>query len=373
MKKRKFVKKRQASKTTRSKRFRSTKKRGVKKFSNLAVASSTNVGAGNSSSCHFPRLSKITFTPEWWRTLKRANTPQDFTGSWAGRVTANAGTKEPFCLHLHKSVYDIDGMLRYYSTDAKTDPESNAYKWYMFDYVRQHKFRNNSNVTTELELYVLYPRRDIPQYTVDASISAVNLPRWVQNMLAPSNPICAGTSLTGYYQSFADRPESGSLGKMQGNDPGVTPYQCPALCRLFKIKKLVVRWPNGQKSHAGVLESGQELNLTSASRKVKMYNYNNLGMVGFQSYTLYNTWQLLREMPVIFGYIRGTVSWDSASHGTVNYGIAGIDYICNVHYSAIFAESLLSATAVINTGLPSLTTAVTYVPVLGASATETLN
>lgn len=344
-----------------------TGKRKYLKRSRLAIARSTTVGAGHSAENTYPNYKRTPDRP-WWATIKRMNTPASLVGYAQTGMGASIGTKQWYSHFLHMSPFEITGMLAYFAGTSAALPASNADKFYMFDLTRTHEWRNSCNATVQLEWFVGFPRRDIPQYTKDSggtlracpSIAPFN----VGNDANTLNPISA------FSRDFSDRGTDGSIAAISYTDPAATLFMSPTVTSAVKLKPLVLQWPNGQKSHQGMLEAGQTLRLISGFRKPRMYSYNKLFTNGTWAYKVENTWQCLKETPLIFVSVRGTNSHDKDTNTNINFGLARLDYTCTVKFNAILTQTIPSVTGRYTQQMNSITTAQQTIPVTAVETDE---
>lgn len=340
-----------------------------KASSKIAIARSNAVGAGQTALNSYPNMRPIPHS-FWFKNLLKNNTPAEFAGNYSGRVACAQNVKQSFTFWLNKSTVDIQGLLNYWGPDSVVSRENNAMKFHMFDLVKEHEWRSTTNATTGLELYVLWPRRRLATSTTDTFGVSTTLPQ-----ISPlsqtglyTNAYLAQPSM--YTQDFLDRDQSGTAGKIAYNSIMATPYMSPTLCANFKIKPLSIMWPNGQRGHKGYLEAGQTLRLTSASRKVVMYNYNKLGLTGQAYFNVGRTWEVLEDTPLLFVYVTGTPSHSAEAHQEIALGYGALDYVARTKFKGIMSNVVRPTTGFVTTDIPNLTTPEQMVPATATLESE---
>jgi len=361
-----YVRKTRATKSPRRKVYR--KRVFKKRSSGIARARGASVKAGNSAENVFPNV-KAKPDPSWWKTVKKEQVPHSFVGYGDSIMTSAIGFKECYTHYLHKDPYSLSGLLAYFNVESKGDAPEDSSKQYMFNYVREHEWRNATNGTAEVEAYVLYPRRDLPIWTQEqlgATLQA--MPQWCpyNRLLSSSNTLL---SPTGFTQDFLDRNQAGTVSKITYHDLAVTPYMSPTTCSQFKIKPLSLQWPNGQKGYKGLLEAGQTLKLVSRSPRPMMVSYSKYCLNGQAENTVESTWQILKGMPLLMIFIRGTNVHDATTNTSINIGASRLDYTTTIKFGAITTQAFKSVTSRFTNQMNSVTTPEQVVPVLGANTT----
>jgi hypothetical protein len=335
----------------------------------IVCRSGGGVGAGNSSQNFLGK--GVTAHPSWWKTLLRGNTPTSFAGQH-GRSFVQAGQnlKNPIVFWKHVGIYDVQTALTYDAGSSLVAPTSNAFKNYMFDYVREQSWRNASPAAIELEFYVLAPRERIPY---SSSIVNAGVARKYPQIAPVGSNIYDADFLEDppmYIDSLSDMSgiPGGGANKIGSRDQGATPFMSPSLTALFKIKPLSMTWPNGQKGYKGRLEAGQEITLTTHRPKPMMVSFNKFGLDSVDNYALQNTYQVLRETPLIFMYYKGTMAHEvSTGLGPIQTCRAWLDWKSTQHFRFVQAQISLPSTNHY-TVLPTALVAPTQIlPVTGAA------
>lgn len=286
----KTTRRKSASRSRKSKRSRS--KKGSKKYG------------------HGPGM------PAWFRTLAKTSTPDRVAGQYGatmGLNITNPANKKAFTFYKNLAIVDIDTICKkYVGANSSTAAASDAKRFYLSNKKVRHEFRNACNTACELQWYQLTPRRDIP---------ATNVPA-----IAPSSSLAyatggiAGAPLM-YTQGFTD--EVAITGnKIAQNDIAATPFMSPALCSLFKIRPLeFIR-----------LEPGETYQRHEEFKGPLMISYNKFGLMGNATNTIAGSWEVLKQTPLLFCYLKGTPSHDISDMSIVQEGLAQVDYIQTFSY-----------------------------------------
>lgn len=224
----------------------------------------------------------------------------------------------------HIGINEISQMLDHdlfgsVAQDSKTNPQLNTMKNYMYNVTRQHVWRNNAQAgQCELKFYVLRPRNHIPVATSVGGLAPANSVQYSVGGIAinPTNI----SSLNDEAPAFL----GGNL--LDSYDYQCTPYMIPTLTELFKIKRLKVAGPTGRGWHHRLLP-GQECRLEGKYKGPMLVNFNKFGMTALAAQGIANVYEVLKQTPLVWVQMYGTVSHNDASPVTSYRGIFEVDYV----------------------------------------------
>lgn len=242
---------------------------------------------------------------------------------------ATPGTQKLFThwksLSLNDIQHTMDLMTSVIDSTAQTDRTRNTQKAYLCNLTRKHTWRNSGGADEcEVQFYFLKPRRDIPAFTRINGTTLTNV-----LTITPPSVDAYGTGGT-----LADPPwitqgmldwGAGTRARIAETNLAFTPFMCPALTRVFKIRPLKVSGPAGIKSIQRLLP-GQECTFTGKFRKPYMCAMSKYAMQGSTTFTIGQMYEVLRETGVILGILKGTTSHDVTTSTLVDKGPAWLDY-----------------------------------------------
>lgn len=290
--------------------------------------------------------------PGWFRTLTHLVSPTRVVGEYYNGLTVAVGLKDTWTHWKHLSLIDIQNVLTAAAaSSSSTAPTKDALKQYLCQLTRQHSWTNNSSsAQVRLQFYSLKPRRDIPATGLAAiSPSSSNAPSTGGTL---NNPVL-------YTQGFADPAlyvgPSGTAGtRVAANHVSATPFMVPALCSMFKIKPMPVKFPSGMSS-SGLLLPGQCIRYEGKYRGPMLCSWNKFGLDGSVGNTIAATWECLRETPLIMVQMHGTAVHDTTPVTNINYGIGDIDYLQNFKFEIWQPVVSVPQTMTTTVPLPALT------------------
>ena len=344
--KRKTYKARTASKGASSKRSKSSGGFG-KKVPHRRIFKAKSLKRGSSSArgtsgkrAGIKRSSAVVKPyPAWFKAITRLVAPTRISGQFGQSEAVPVNAKYSMAMWKHLSLLDIQNVLTAgLPQSSTTTPANNALKTYLANLHRSHNFRNSMNGSScHLEFYQLRPRRDIPA-----------------NYASFIAPVCDNSYTAGgnygnppmFTQAFTDEAKYvGSNGgpatnTMLFSDVSATPFMSPSLCSMFKITPYKVKWPSGASAADGVLLPGEQITIHNTYRGPMLCSWNKFGLDGRTSANMNNTWEVLKETPLIMCFYKGTVS-----HGTsvvlgvpntpntiIGTGPAQLDYYQNYEF-----------------------------------------
>lgn len=267
--------------------------------------------------------------PKWFVDLLKQQTPSALASQKTFDCrNASAGSKQWFSAFKCKSMNDISHTTQTAGlvTSAASTPASNAYKAYMYNYVRKHTWRNNQGKTSAvMSFYQCIPRNDIP--IAGATLAcAPALSDEVKETACLQDP-------PAYTQGFTDAAAmvigggGASPVKITYDAHETTPYMSGVWCRQFKTTPMKVKWPDGTYSSRGTLATGQQIELTCKSTKPLMCSMDKWNLDSSNGSSLVgNVYRVLRITPLILFTVEGVESHADATPTDINFGIAGIDY-----------------------------------------------
>lgn len=270
--------------------------------------------------------------PSWFKAITRLVAPTRISGQYGQNIGGLANTKHSFTMWKHLSLLDIQNVLTagLVGQSSLTTPSNNAMKTYLAGLHRTHNIRNAENGgACHLEFYQLKPRRDIPA-----------------NYSSPIAPTCTnayGTSgvivdPTMFKQPFLDEQKytgsntGSATNTMLYTDVSVTPFMSPPMCSMFKIVPYKVKWPSGDSKADGVLLPGEQLIIRNQYRGPMLCSWNKFGLDASVSGTMANTWEVLKETPLIMCFVKGTVAHDTVSASIIGTCRFDLDYYQNYEF-----------------------------------------
>lgn len=327
----------------------------------------------------FRRGLKKALYPAWFKALIKGISCSDFAGTYGAVMLGNINSTNA-CTHW-KALSPLDlqiGLDSIKNAAGSTAHTANVYqntcKAYISDVTRRHTWRNNlTSGESQIQFYTLVPRRDIP-HTFGTLGGTAPSP----STIAPpvSTDYKTGGMLNGptmYSQSVAD--ESAGAGSavqiLTGGPTDWSPYWSQTLTSMFKIKPLKVIGPNG-KSSVHRLQPGQECYYEGKSSKPRMVSFNKFGLDNYtnNSQSIANTWNVLRETPLIFCVHKGGVVHDSTTNTSIGTGAMQIDYFQTYKLKVWQIAGNFKEQSFITTGVPALAVARMAQIVTGTNATE---
>lgn len=293
------------------------------------------------------RRGSVVKYPGWFRNITKLVAPTRVVGEYYGSLSATANTKNSYVHWKNLSLIDIQNVITAGGAfTSATAPNLGTEKLYLTNLVRNHSWTNNSsNAQTHMQFYQLTPRRDIPATSVSAiSPTSVNT--------ASTGGIRAAPLM--FNQAFTDEAKyTSGMGtaatQIANNDVQVTPYMASALCSMFKISPLRVKFPHGMSS-AGVLLPGERIIYESKFKGPLLCNWNKYGLDGSAASTLAGTWEVLRETPLIFVQVRGVTAHDSTTNSSITYGLGDADYLQKFSYEIWRPTVAVAQTMHVTTG-----------------------
>lgn len=312
------------------------------------------------------KFSKTAGKPAWFKTILHMNTPAKMAGQYVGQVTAAINQKANASFWAHLGVMDINNVGHEAIQNAASNANAGTKallttKAYLFDLVRRHQWRNaEQNATVHVTAYMLYPRKDIPRATSDTGDVLRLLPQFAPTPTNSSALAGNGWGIqdpSGWTQPFSD--EAGGTvytTKIAPQDPAVTPFQNPIVTNLFKIKKLMMDFPDGRKS-AGLLEPGQTLRYVGKRTKPINCELNKYSIDGAFDFEVGRNWQCLTTTPLIWLQVKGTTSHDTTTKTIVGLGPATLDYVQDFSFQYVITA----------TGQCRISNPITNAPVVAAA------
>lgn len=292
--------------------------------------------------------------PYWWKTLvKASNNVRMFTDNRASTMlSTNISSKTSYTMWHGLSTTDIQssidfGVSGYQVAGSATVGSLAQARLYMYGHRASHVWKNNSNTVAVMEFYILLPRRDLPVYLGRNGGVGVGY-----QVISPPNSYnygdCVRQDPNMYTAPFGQMGNASSYiaaTKISANDIDATPYMNSWMASFFKIKRLRVNGPSGHSARQ-TIQPGQEASLLVNHPKPRLVNYAKYGLTGAgdaggvtTDYTVANTYEVLRETPLIFCYIRGGVGHDKDNPLNVATTKAWVDYICKRHWEVRIVQS----------------------------------
>lgn len=323
--------------------------------------------------------------PGWFKTLTKTIGPTDLAGNYGNQITVGKNATG-MCTHWkHLSLVDIQLVLdtlgatagmtssgataNLPSAFAGTTPTAlkynagviNTMKAYVSDVTRKHIWRNSANYgETNIQFYVLKPRRDIPSYRNGAALSTITPP-------CTTNYGTGGTqsNVTSWYQATLD--EQNAMAPTGGNaitagflanqliSTDWSPFWSQQLTSNFKIKPLKVVGPNGKSSKIR-LQPGQECYYEGKYRGPTMYNFNKLWLnTSDTSCKVTDVWEVRRETPIILCVHNGSVCHDSTTLTSVGTTPIYLDYFQQYKLKVWQPTIIPKRQAYVSTSIPNFT------------------
>lgn len=262
--------------------------------------------------------------------------------------------KAPYTAWMGLSTLDIQSSLDYGAGSAQVAGTTtvgglqNA-KLYMYDHHTTHVWKNNSNTVAIIEFYKMTPRRDLPVFTATQATGNGADPQQIISPPGTYNYVdCVRGDPNMYVADFANMGAASfwsSSTKIAYNDVDATPFMSQTMSSLFKIRRLKVKGPSGSGA-VQTLQPGQEATLFVKNQRPRLVNYAKygLGTAGAsgsvtQNRYLANTYEVLKETPLIFMYIRGGVGHEKTVVTNVAPTKAWVDYIVKKHWNVFNVNS----------------------------------
>lgn len=278
--------------------------------------------------------------PGWFKTALRLSNDKSFmTDNRANLMSyATVDKKGAYAMWYGKSTTDIDSTIRatFPSGDSTSQLLATS-KLYMYNHSATHLWKNNSNTVCVLETYLLIPRRDYPVYVNDG-VSTNNgntiTPAATMNYVdcVRQNP---SLYTTGFYEM---KTTDGATNQVNPNDIDATPYMSVTLNRMFKIKRLRINGPKGRR-FVTTLEPGQSASLDVNHPKPYLCNYAKFGLTTSYASSVSKTYEVLKETPILFAYIRGGVGHEKTNTTNVATTYGYCDYVCKRHWERVSVNS----------------------------------
>lgn len=205
----------------------------------------------------------------------------------------------------------------------------NTQKNYMYDCDRHHTWRNNcAFADVHVEFWALHARDNIP---VSATVGTMAPPE--TNDYKTGGGLVAPTAMSTLEQ---ETPAFTGGVDIVRSSLSTTPFSFPNYASLFKIRRLKVAGPGGKKSKH-LLLPGQECRFTGRFRGPMMVNYNKFGLTANDAETIGDLYEVLKKTPLIYVFIRGTVSHSDATLANVGLGVFALDYFQAVKWKFLQA------------------------------------
>lgn len=290
--------------------------------------------------------------PGWFKTiLKSSNNTCRFTDDRATRLVNTGINSKLSWTHWHGiNPQDIQACIQNGAVGPYGNASTNASKWYMYNHSVDHIWKNNTNTVAIMEFYKLTPRRDLPVW-VGTSAGAAST-----QVISPPNTYnyadCARPTPNMYTQGWDDQAAggvgSGTGTKIASDDVEATPYMSPPMASFFRITPLKVNGPSGRSAFQ-TIAPGTEATLSVKHTKPRLCNYSKYGLTAAsyttQGATIPGSFEVLRETPLIFVYLRGGVGHEKStsvppipgtSVATTN---AAIDYMRKSHWQRVIVAT----------------------------------
>lgn len=244
---------------------------------------------------------------------------------------------------------DINVTIQNGGAGAGGNTQTNASKYYMYAHQVDHIWKNNTNTAAIMEFYKLVPRRDLPTWLGNSSTAQTT------QVIAPPNTYNYGDAGRAnpnmYVQGMAD-VNTGSVyattgTKVDATDVEATPYMSPPMASFFKIVPLRVNGPNG-RSPFQTIAPGTQATLSVKHSKPRLCNYAKYGLTSLNASgatTIPGSFEVLRETPLIFAYIRGGVGHEKSTatppNPVTSVGVtqAAIDYMRKSHWKRVIVAT----------------------------------
>lgn len=290
--------------------------------------------------------------PSWFKTiLKSSHNICQFTDNRGFRLISQTINQKVSYVHWHGvTPQDIQATITNGAVGAGGNSSTNASKYYMFNHQVDHVWKNNTNTAAIMEFYKLVPRRDLPVWLSSSASSAS-----ATQVIAPPNTYNyadAGRANPNMYtQGMADMLPgavgAGTGTKIDATDVEATPYMSPPMASFFKIVPLRVNGPNG-RSPFQTIAPGTQATLSVKHSKPRLCNYAKYGLTSLDNEgntTIPATYEVLRETPLIFCYIRGGIGHEKSTATppvpTTSVGVtqAAVDYMRKSHWKRVIVAT----------------------------------
>lgn len=237
------------------------------------------------------------------------------------------GQKYAHFMYMGMSLADVQATLDVVTatklSTAQTNVALDSARYYMYDFETVHTWRNNYISPVMLQVWALYPRRDLPSF-VNANSAWTFTPPTTFNYVD-----CAVTNPSGWTDPLIDNATAVGTSVMTYADPNYTPFMNTVLTHCFKIRKAYIR-VNGKRMHTAQLRPGEQASFMYKRRKPIMWSWNKLFM-GKSGTKVGDEWECLRETPLLLMQTMGVVTHDHTTTTNVATGTAFLDYIVKAH------------------------------------------
>lgn len=294
----------------------------------------------------------------------RTQSPSDLAGTYGATMQASTNNTN-ICTHWKGlSPYDIQLGLDFIkstqnSTAATPNIALNSQKCYLTDVVHKHTWRNNlAGGESEIQFYVLKPRRDLPHVfgTVGGTATSPSL----IGPLVTSDFSTGGMNNSPAMWGNAIADESKNVAALPNINNGGTdysPYWSQEMCSLFKIKPLKVNGPNGKSSKIR-LQPGQECFYEGKYKGPYMVSFTKYGMDSTAgAMQLKNLYNCLKETPIIFCVHRGSVVHDATTNTIIGIGPIQVDYFQQFKLKIYYMPNNLKFQNNVTTGVGTVASA----------------